>query len=110
MKDFFNTRANRDKVDGVDLHPLDRMLEDGWITKPTSPPPDWAEEMDDDEEWQREMGAEELWVRCRYCGEWTKSVSAFCCKEHKTRWIEHQKILKKERNKFYTRLAMGVKL
>ena len=58
----------------------------------TVDPPWWAKEMDDDEKFQREMGAKKIWIECAYCKAWTKSVSSFCSKDCKLRYIEQQKL------------------
>ena len=55
-------------------------------------PPEWAIEIDDDEKFQQEMGAEELWIECKNCGIWVKSVSSFCNNQCKKQYIARKKL------------------
>lgn len=54
-------------------------------------PPEWAKEIDEDEKFQREMGAREIWGECPYCGTWHKNLSAFCTPQCKQDYIQLKK-------------------
>lgn len=81
--------------------------EANFLRKKTVDPPEWARELDDDEKFQREMGAQAIWIECAYCGVWTKSVSSFCggttCK------LDYIELQKQEKERIKTKEMMGVK-
>jgi len=70
-------------------------------------PPEWAVEMDEDEEFQKRMGALETEIECKYCGRWTKSVSSFCSPECKRGYIEYQSLLAADKKRRKTQELMN---
>ena len=84
----------------ADNDPISRMIEDCWLS-PTE------QAIDDDEEWQKQMGAEETLVKCAWCGKSTHAVSSFCNPEHKRLYIKFQEILAIEKKRWKTRQMMN---
>lgn len=69
----------------------------------TQAPPEWATEIDEDERFQREMGAREIWGECPYCGTWHKNLSAFCTPQCRKDYIQ---LVKNEEERDKTRRLM----
>ena len=94
----------KELLDEMKGDPISRMQEDNWLPRDLT---DTEQAIDDDEEFQRRMGAKETLIECKYCGRWTKAVSSFCGLECKKNYIEHQKILRAEKKKWETRRLLN---